>query len=243
MPNSLFSPLNQTLVSRVRSIRSRAVVHDESSQKKTQHPQTEQSKSVSDKSNEFDKKNRPNGTGIPVTGGIINSESPASVIGGISATPASECITSRSPLFDLSNHQSWNIGSNVRPANDLDKQNKPHSTKMTTDKGISKRKNQGKRVVQTKTATQTTGIQCRKKYRVIQKDAINDTRSQLFEDPTVTTGESEVPSEALNGMPEYLVEDDEMLYDGELLSNNDSDEDDIVAPDNDLPTIKGRTYY
>lgn len=88
-----FPPLNQTLVSRVRSIRSRAVVHDESSQKKTLHPQTEQSKSVSgnsmiefwlffqcirpyfcilviivlffaDKSNEFDKENRPNGTGI-----------------------------------------------------------------------------------------------------------------------------------------------------------------------------------
>lgn len=26
-------------------------------------------------------------------------------------------------------------GSNVRPTNDLDKQNKPNSTKMTTDKG------------------------------------------------------------------------------------------------------------
>ena len=60
------------------------------------------------------------------------------------------------------------------------------------------KKNQGKRVVQTKTTTQTTGKQGRKKYRVIQKDAINDTRSQLFEDPTVTTGESEVPSEAIN---------------------------------------------
>ncbi|WOH00901.1 hypothetical protein DCAR_0520277 [Daucus carota subsp. sativus] len=98
---------------------------------------------------------------IPVTGGIINSESPASVIGGISASPASECITSRSR-------------SNVRPTNDLDKQNKPNSTKMTTDKGL------------------------------FNSQAFSSISNRVVLKNNCENG----------GMPEYLVEDDEMLYDG-----------------------------